>query len=175
MRRRVPLPLVPIEHRCSIAAPEQIKAFDEALGPITPKKKRKPNAKALLDRALDELPKQAASDWAKAEPRHFVALYAHCHEHTYGVFPAEIVRAYPMAVRAALRMLEQEFGGFSVKFADYMRWVWNRELDIEKKARKNGNHRRRVTWQLCFVPDYLLTDFRLEKIRENDRGEGKGK
>lgn len=124
--------------------------------------------KATLGRARDELDGLSKQGWARAMPRHFVALYARLHEDVYGVFPAEVEapRDFMGACSAAGKLLRDEFGGKSEALIDFMRWAWRRERDFERRRKASDSESgRRVTWQLQFASRHLLTDYRISMSR----------
>lgn len=139
-------------------------ALDEFVRDRPARKPRSVNGSAerQLFRAREECEVLAkGGEWVGAAPRHFVALYADLHEKVYETRAAEVGRKKDFlgACSAAGRLLREEFGGENRAFADYMRWVWRREREREKR-RTNGDGRR-ITWQLMFASRALLTDYRV--------------
>ena len=124
--------------------------------------KRKTNPKKALARAREELEEiLSASEWHRAQPRHFVALYVKLHEHVYKVPPYELESdAFFGATSAAARMMRDDFASSPERMMHYVRWTWQRERQVEKRRQADGQDGRRIGWQLQFVTRHLLTDYR---------------
>jgi hypothetical protein len=114
-----------------------------------------------------------ARDWKGLTAGKLVALYWVFHEHVYGTIPAELDRAtvWTMAMKCAGGMVRDHFDGDVEMAVRFMRWVWHREIGKEKwKREKNIQGTKRITWQNQFRHDYLVSDWRAEKSRHQNRG-----
>ncbi len=141
-----------------------------SLGDFAAPSKRRPlsdKRKSQLERALAELPPIADDSYAKAKPRHFVALYVRLHHHVYGVMPSELARekAYVSAVAAATALL-REFDGSNDRLARFLRWTWRREKEREGwrklNPQKGGG---RLSWRAQFCSRSILDDYRVAALR----------
>jgi hypothetical protein len=142
---------------------------EKFLGPKkAPKKKSAPRGMSdkafakVIDEATEFL---AKGTWEKAEPKHFVAIYADLHFKVYGAPPGELgsrERAY--AATMAKKMLDSEFGGDRIAMSKFVAWTWTREKETEQWRRRTGNPGRRIDWRLQFG-GRLLTDFRVDENR----------
>lgn len=139
--------------------------------------KPKPRKKSTIpdsawQKALNEAREMRESgDWSAAHARHFVALYTQLHVRVYGV-PAFELDGSPSASKArlhatgaALRVLEREFNGDTAMMAEFMRWVWNREIGREKWRREQAHSGGRISWNFQFDGGKLVTDWRLDHQR----------
>ena len=135
-------------------------------------RKSKPRAKPAKA-ARDEMFEMVkARDWKGATGNHFVELYAWCHEKVYGIEPAEIrgtskaaTTARKAAISMASRMLKSEFDG-PTQMANYLHWVFKREVEREKWRKENGREGGRITWRVVFAAGAVLTDYRIAKARQ---------
>lgn len=104
---------------------------------------RKAHARPQARVAAELSEMMSSGDWSNALPVHLVALYAFCHEHVYGVRPAELDRSGKLgarermgAVSSAKKLVLDEFAGDVVEAVGFVRWVWHREGGREKWARE---------------------------------------
>jgi hypothetical protein len=123
--------------------------------------------KSGIDRTRTEAEvMRLSNDWSEARPAHVVALYAWCHEQTYGVTPVELVGLNWLAAgTAAGKLARDEFDGRLEGVVEFMRWVWRREAKREKWRRENKHEGGRIGWRAQFVQRYLVTDWRIDAAR----------
>lgn len=109
----------------------------------------------------------APDNWARAEGRHFVCLFDHCHVQVYGA-PSEVRdgRQFSAAASSASAFLRAQFGGDAQTMAEFVRWVWQREIGREKWRRENGREGGRIGWRLQFSAG-MVTDWRVDRARKN--------
>ena len=140
--------------------------LEEWAGPVTRRRSRNP--KSSLVRARAEVAEMnATNDWSTATGKHFVALYEQLHTRIYGAPPAELEAVgFFGAVSSADKMLRDEFEGDPQRMIDFMRWVWVRERESEKRRAANGTDGRRLTWRLQFAGRHVLTDYRVALARK---------
>lgn len=127
------------------------------------KKRRKPQMD--IEKARRELRAMISEkNYSRATPVHMVALYEWAHHNVYRVAPAEFSQrvTWKLAAMAAGKMLKDDFAGDSPEMVSYLRWVWSREADRERRGDRRGS---RIGWPLCFRYRTLLTDYRVEKAR----------
>jgi len=99
-------------------------------------------------------------DWQNARSIHFVALYVWLHKHTYGTEPLELTPACRLhCAGLVVRILEQHFRDDPGALADFVRWVWAREIG-RKRANPDKPTTWRIGWRQQFSAGYLLTDYR---------------
>lgn len=128
-----------------------------------PKKKR---ARGISDALFEKLREEAVecaqkNDWTFAEPRHFVAHYAHLHARVYGLEATELDSKTRLRASFVVgKVLESQFGGDKKLFASFCRWVWNRENGRHEYRRANGRPLTRLSWLSAFS-GYSITDWRL--------------
>lgn len=108
----------------------------------------------------------STNDWAAARPRHFVALYAQLHESVYKVPALELrtERVRMSAASLAARALRDHFGGNPSAMAEFVRWVWTREVRDERRrasGQKDGEFR--VSWRYQWSAR-LVTDYRRASV-----------
>ena len=101
----------------------------------------------------------AAERWGAARPIHFVVLYARMHERVYRVPPVWTAEDRRRAGFLASAALSKEFGGDGAAMAEFMRWVWRRELRKVKWCRDNDHERTktiswRYQWGGVFLTEY---------------------
>lgn len=139
--------------------------------PKTAKKRSAPKIRddaflALLDEVGEFL---AKGEWEKAEPKHFVALYADLHFRCYGIEPGDMgPKERAFASKLAGDMLEKDFAGNRLEMSRFVAWVWTREKGREEWRRENGRAGGRVTWRSQFGRA-VLTEYRLEEARKKAR------
>ena len=135
--------------------------------------KPRPKTKKEMDRLLHETEElRAKRDWAAMTPKHFVALYYALHTRVYNVAPDNVRFEYRLAVAAAMRMLKHQFHDDKAVMVDFMRWVWNREQNREKKrevAGDNSDNSFHITWGYQFGSK-LVVDWRISRGRSKARG-----
>lgn len=107
-----------------------------------------------------------SEDWGLARPQHFVELYARLHAEVYGTPPLELATKTQKLAAASLaaRVMKQLFAGDPRAVVDFIRWVWRRQSQEEKKRRaglKDGDFR--VTWRYQFSAK-LVTDYRRDQL-----------
>lgn len=137
------------------------------VAPDAPKKKPSAMSKQRFEELLVKTNEmKEAQQWEVFEPKHFVALYCLLHHHVYGVMPNEVRQHYAMASRKAGDMLEQEFGGERKRMVDFMRWVWSREINRNKKRDQDNDFR--IGWRLQFAPTYV-SDYRVARARKGKK------
>lgn len=130
-------------------------------------------SRVSIARAVDESAMMRTTrDWSGAKPSHLVALYAWCHERTYGV-AAEVLadgKAFAQATLACARMLKEDFGGDVVLMVGgYVQWSWRRERGREEWRRANAQPGGRIGWRLQFTPGGgLVTDWRVARARATE-------
>ena len=113
----------------------------------------------------------ASADWAGALPRHFVALWAQCHERVYRASAVGELAGlgWRAAVKASATMLRAEFDGDAQSMAGFVRWCWLREEGKERWCKEKGYERRaRMTWRLQFG-GAALADWRVDLARKGKR------
>ena len=116
-----------------------------------------------------------AGDFAGAKVAHLVALYRWCHERVYEVDPEELTgETWVTATKCAGQLVRNAFGGDLGAAIDFLRWTWRREEGREKWRRENGRDGRRITWRDQFAAKYLITDYRLARARDAERGRTTG-
>ncbi len=127
--------------------------------------KRKPaGGPALIARTIAEVTEiHTAREWHRAQPRHFVALYAWLHEQVYAVKPVELEREWAGAVSAARALLKNEFAEDPTRMMAFMQWVWAREKIDEKK--RDASNSFRVGWKYQFVSRALVSNYRVAMTR----------
>ena len=121
-----------------------------------------------LQSSLSEAAERMSSgDWDGATAKHFVALWAVCHERVYGVSALRELdgMGWRSAVRAAANVLRAEFGSDAAQMAEYVRWCWVREQGREQWRRENGASRGRIEWRHQFAYGRLLSDWRVDVAR----------
>lgn len=154
--RLAPAPTMP-PPQVDAAVLESARALDAMVGPLVEKKARKsPEPKSIGPRqharAVSEAQEMMASgDWAGAEPRHLVALYAILHEKVYSV-PAETLgKEGTFAGYAARRTLMHDFHDDRAAMVEYVRWSFTNEQRTEKWRRTQGHASTfRLSWRLLF-------------------------
>lgn len=151
----------------STVATESMKRF---IGSGGAKRKRNPGSyrKAHIE---DVRARVASGDWTDLQPSRLVALYWYCHEAVYGVTPVELDSAsqWKTAMMQAANMVKRKFDGDVPRAIVFMRWLWAREREREKWRRDNGRHGRRINWRQQFVYGDFVTEWELEKRREQCR------
>lgn len=148
------------------APPRHPVAFEEFVAPPSAERP-KTLPKAALERLLNDTNQlKDAGGWADMTPKHFVGLYVLLHRKVYGVDPEEVREAYTPAVRAATRVLNQEFKGSRANMVSFMRWVWNREQ--KRLPHRDAENTFRIGWRLQFGRQ-LLSDYRVYIVRRNKR------
>lgn len=147
-------------------------AFVDSLGPAP--KRRTRSSKAMLAKAIEDLPRVLVDGAPTPEfsERHLVALYARLHEQIYGVAPEELGegRAMLAASSSASKLVREAMRGSLVEAIEFLRWTWRRERFVEQKRRANGETGRRIGWRLQFASAGLLTDYRVDAARREERG-----
>jgi hypothetical protein len=139
--------------------------MDDFCGPA-PKRRSSPGSarKRHIAEVKERLPKK---DWKGMTPEKLVALYWVCHEQVYGMPPVELdrPRMWTGAMSAAKRMVRDHFDDDMDKAMSFMKWVWNREQEIEEWRRRKNKVGRRIKWRTLFVYDELITDWRAAMMR----------
>lgn len=167
------LPDAEIILRRTIPAPESslkngVRSIDDFAPPKEKKKRGAPSvAKSRREKFFSEMEKMRQdSEWDDFRAGHFVALYAACHEHCYGILPAETETSkdFALAMLAASRLLKNEFQGNPAKMVHFMRWSWSREQEREKWRRSNGNGGGRLSWRFQFSSSHV-SDYRVNAVR----------
>ena len=113
----------------------------------------------------------ASGSWSEAKPRHFVALWAMCHERVYRATALGELAGigWRASVKAAADMHRDEFGGDGDEMAGFVRWCWLREEGKDRWCRERGFERRtRLTWRAQFGGT-ALADYRVELARKGLR------
>lgn len=165
-------PLVPVslddacgrlEERCRAAA--ELEAW-------AAKPSRRMRSGGTLSESIEDARRMMSEGcWDGAMPRHFVALWAICHERVYRVSAESDLKgmALKSATHAAGRMLREEFGGDASEMAAFIRWCWVREDGKDRWCREKGFERRaRIEWRKQFN-GALLADWRLDMVRKEGR------
>lgn len=133
------------------------------------KKKPRTIAAAMFDRSLVEVEEMARTgDWDQARSGHLVALYDRMHRKCYGIEAVELgpTERYNAAMMAS-NMVKRHFGGDFPEAAEFMRWVWVKEIKDEKWRREQGRFdNRRIGYRLMFSGT-LITDYRLFLARRS--------
>lgn len=106
-----------------------------------------------------------AEQWGSFKPKNLVFLYAHLHEHVYGVLPLELMENSKQAYVAAGQMLKTDFSGDVRRMIEFIRWTWRRELQ-QFPARKTDF---RIGWRYQFRTHSLLTDYRIHLTRQKNK------
>lgn len=106
--------------------------------------------------------------WENAEPGHFVALYAACHEQVYGFKPHELESGttYALARFACSGLLRVHCEGDKEMLASFIRWTWIREESREKWRRENAKDGGRIGWRWQFNAS-LISEWRLAIARRS--------
>lgn len=133
--------------------------------------KRKPaGGPALIAKTILEVTEiHTSREWHRAQPRHFVALYAWLHEQVYGVKPVELEKEWAGAVSAARALLKNEFAEDPTRMMTFMQWVWALERIAEKK--RDASNTFRIGWKWQFVSRALVSNYRVAMTRA---GKAKG-
>jgi hypothetical protein len=138
-------------------------------GPIDarPKKPAQPGEREIEEalRMMD------SGEWAEARGRHFVAVYAIMFRKVYGITVGSELstkRSWELASSRATRLLTSEFADDPADLAEYMRWLWARELGREKWRRQNRQDGGMLSLELCFS-GRLVTEWRLNEARHGSR------
>lgn len=129
------------------------------------------NAAGLEESLTEAAAMMSSAEWGDAKPRHFVALWAMCHERVYKASAVGELAGlgWRAAVKAAAVMLRDEFEGEAQRMAEYVRWCWLREEGKERWCKERGYARRaRVTWRHQFG-SAMLADWRVEMARKGKR------
>lgn len=134
-----------------------------------PRKKAPTAGPAVVARAVEEMTEiRTGEAWHRAQPKHFVALYASLHEHVYGVKPIELAKEWTFAVSACRKLMKDEFEADPLRFVKFMQWAWASEA---KKAKaRDASNTFRISWKFQFVSRGMVTDYRVALVRA-----GKGK
>jgi hypothetical protein len=104
--------------------------------------------------------------WGDAAPRHLVALYDLMHSRVYGVQCVELLpRDRAIFTFSAKRLLDREFDGVPGAMAEWMRWVWQREADRERRRRFEGRETSSRIGPRLMFGGALITDWRLSQMR----------
>ena len=134
-----------------------------------PARKKPAAGPALVARAVEEMTEiRTGEAWHRAQPKHFVALYASLHEHVYGVKPIELGKEWPFAVSACRKLMKDEFEADPLRFVKFMQWVWADEVKAAKK--RDASNTFRIGWKYMFVSRGMVTNYRVVQVRA-----GKGK
>ena len=153
-------------------AEERKRAADECASWAKGRKSKPPQADTGLEVSLSEASHRMASgEWAGALPRHFVALWASCHERVYGASAVGELAGmgWRASVKAAASLLRDEFGGEPDEMARFVRWTWVREEGKERWCKGKGYERKkRVGWRQQFGAE-LVTEYRVEQARKGER------
>jgi hypothetical protein len=91
-----------------------------------------------------------ADNYAGAGALHLVALWAWCHEQTYGVAPAMTAQDWKLAMFAADALVKREFEGKAEAAVPLLRWTWGEERRSTKWRRNNGRVINPLGWRLQF-------------------------
>ncbi len=144
-------------------------AVDAMVG--TKKKGPRSVSPSQIKREISEVRRRVEKDdWAGMRPGLLVAVYSWCHEETYGVPPGELRgTVWGKARLAAGKMVKREFGGDVEAAVEFLRWVWGREHDRERRRRDQGQETSRITWHSQFIRRYFLTDYRIFQSRKDGR------
>lgn len=107
-----------------------------------------------------------SGEWADADARALVGLYAWCHRSVYGVLPIELELAgeFRTAVRCAGLLAHKHFADDMVSVVLFIKWSWKREKGRAKWAREKKIERNRMGWRLQFSARQV-TDFLVETRR----------
>jgi hypothetical protein len=155
----------------STAAQQLALGLDPQPGRSKPKpKKRNPGTPFEIKRAIQDIERRVEEeDWEKMRPGMLVALFAWCHEKTYGVAPADLKgQSWRNAQRCAGMMVKKDFGGDIDKALEFLRWTWQRERRIEQWRRDNNQHGKVIGWYDQFQRGELLTKYRVDVARGQD-------
>ena len=151
---------------------ERRRAADELERWAKRRRSKPPVAEAGLEASLSEASSRMASgEWSGSLPRHFVALWASCHERVYGVTAVGELAGmgWRSAVKLAASLMRDEFGGDADELARFVRWTWVREEGKERWCKQKGyDRKRRVGWRQQFGAE-LVTEYRLEQARKGER------
>lgn len=129
-------------------------AFDAILVPKRTKAKlsleaRSVNAFERVIFATEEMVEQNL--FAGANERNLAALHSICHAQVYGVRDEVFeTREFLPALSAAQRLVRDDFGGNVDEAIQFVRWVWRREQQREKKRIEDGKSGFRMGWRLVF-------------------------
>ncbi len=150
---------------------EEREAATQALRLFAPPRERKRKSRTLPDSEWRPAHAHAtelmtSGDWGNATPKDFVASYAVLHTDVYGVEPSELTsKTRFVACMCVAALLSKEFHDDKSLFAEYIRWVWEREESREKWRRENKHPGGRIAWQAMFMTSSLLSDWRLDHVR----------
>ena len=136
-------------------------------------KKKKSSPGSRRKEYIAEVEQRVISkDWTGMTAGKLIALYFVCHVKVYGIEPAELNRAatWETAMMAAGGMVRDHFEGDVQVAIKFIRWTWTRENEKEQWRRKNDKGGRRITWVNQFRHDYLVSDWRAEKMRKLKQG-----
>lgn len=146
--------------------PEETDAFGRPDPPgVRARKRAAAGRSAFSPSKLQEAAAQldgfiAAESWGGAKPVHFVVLYARMHERVYRVPPVWTTEDRRRACFLASAALSKEFGGSGEAMAEFMRWVWRRELRKVKWCRDNDHERTKtISWRFQWG-GIFLTEYR---------------
>lgn len=148
--------------------PDALAAF---LGP--PRKPKKKTVRGIgaivFAQLLEETARMlAAGDFANAQGKHFVALYAELHFKVYGVAPGDLdAKARSYAAKLATDMLAGDFANDRSRMASFIAWSWSREKQAEEWRRANPALSKggRMSWRAQFSRG-KLTDYKVEEARK---------
>jgi hypothetical protein len=140
------------------------------VGKSKPKPKKSAGVRrSRVDAAMERVQQRIEADsWDDADAETFVALFAWLHGEVYGVSPVDEMRTqWRGACSAARKMFADVFDSDPNLMLDFIRWVWNRETQIEAWRRKNQTHGKRIGWRLQFASRTLITDYQIDLARKH--------
>lgn len=149
---------------------KEAKALASWVGKKAPKKSSRIVTDEAFAKIVDEANELLAKkEIAKAEGKHFVAIYAECHYRTYGVPPLDLdSKSRLAAFSMANAMLRKQFSKDREAMARFLAWSWAREKKQAEWCRTKKFDRKRLDWRRQFGT-YLLTDFRVaEEARKSE-------
>ena len=119
------------------------------------------NHRALTRAGRDALLGVAAEmvksgDFRRAGPRHMVAVWAWCHERTYGVAPAMTGPEWTRASLAAGTLLKREFDGKVEGMVVFIRWTWAEERRSHQWRIENHRTSTPLGWRLQFSERHIV-------------------
>lgn len=143
-------------------APPEI--VDEWTAPL--KASASPFTEYALRKAAEALDAIIEKDaWGSAKPIHFLVLYARMHLRVYRVEPVWTGEDRRKAAMMIGWTIKQYFRKDPSSFAEYLRWVWRREMQNEKWRRENNRtNGRTMGWRLM-CSGGVVTEYRIAMER----------
>jgi hypothetical protein len=122
-----------------------------------PSRSSKPPSRDVQRQLLEQAAEMVRSgDFRRAGPRHMVAVWAWCHEKTYGVAPAMTAREWQSAGFAAGALLKVDFDGKVEMMVPFLQWTWAEEKRSHAWRKENGRTSSPLGWRLQFSRRHVV-------------------